>query len=98
MEAARSALARLCLVTADGAGKIERVDTVTALQRHRNEGSPDSFGKFHIFVFRIDDKDFGSEHQRSQDLEFHGEGFTRTGGGKYRRVGIREIEPVENDE
>ena len=81
----------------DDFGEIEGVDADVGVEGESNVAATDSIAEFLIFVFRVNNNDFGANHHRAESFELDGEGFTATGLSKDDEVGIFQGEAIEDD-
>ena len=82
----------------DDSGEVEGVDANVGVEGEANIAATDGVAEFLVFVFGVDDEDFGADHHGAKSFEFDGEGFAGAGLRKDNEVGVFQSEAVEDDE
>ena len=82
----------------DDFGEVEGVDANVGVEGEANIAATDGVAEFLVFVFGVDDEDFGADHHGAKSFEFDGEGFASAGFRKDNEVGVFQSEAVEDDE
>ena len=86
------------ILSVDDSGEVEGVDANVGVEGEANITATDGVAEFLVFVFGVDDEDFGADHHGAKGFEFDGEGFAGAGFRKDNEVGVFQSEAVEDDE
>ena len=78
--------------------QIKRVDAGGRVQAEAHIGATNGIAHALVFVFRVDDKNFGAKHHAAQGFELDGKAFTGAGLGKDHRVAVFQAETVKDNQ
>lgn len=68
--------------------EIEGVDADVGVEGETDVTATNGITEFLIFVFGVDDDNFGADHHGTEGFEFNSEGFTGTGFSEDDEVGV----------
>ncbi len=78
--------------------EIKGIKAAGGVEREINVIAGDGVAESFIFVFGVDDDDFGAEHEGAENFQLDGIGFPGAGFGEDHRIGIFHTEAVKNNE